>query len=170
MDFYEIIEKRRSVRSFRDDPIPDESLDKILNAGRLAPSTHNSQEYKFIVVQEKGKRKELAKAANQRFIAEAPIIIAGVSLNPQRIMNNDVPAYAMDLAIAIDHMTLAAVEERLETCWITAFSQDQVKRILDVPEEHKVAVLLPLGIAYDDPGVKSRKKLKQLVCYESFSK
>lgn len=169
-DIYEIIKTRRSVRSFRDKPVDEESLKRILEAGRLAPSAHNAQEYKFVVVQDIEKRKALAKAASeQRFIAEAPVIIVAVSLNPKHLMSSGVPAYAADLAIAIDHMTLAAVQEELGTCWIGAFNQDEVKRILNIPAQYKVAALLPLGTPYDEPGVKSRKSLKELVCYENFS-
>lgn len=169
MNINEIIEKRRSVRSYRDDPITDESLDKILEAARMAPSVHNSQEHKFIIVKEKAIIKKLSKVANQRYIAEAPIVIAAVSLNPEHILTNEVPAYAMNLAIALDHITLTAVEEDLGTCWISAFSQKEVKDILSIPDKYKVAALMTLGVPYDDPGVKSRKKLKELVCFDNFS-
>lgn len=170
MNIYEAIEKRRSVRAYQDEPVPEESLKKILEAGRLAPSAHNAQEYKFVVVKDAQKRKQLAKAASdQRFIAEAPVIIGAVSLNPEHLMSSGVPAYGVDLGIALDHMTLAAVEEGLGTCWIGAFSQDEVKKILKIPESYKVVALLPLGVPYDRPGVKSRKSLKELVCYEEFS-
>tara|TARA_Y100000310_G_scaffold332537_1_gene408311 strand:+ start:2085 stop:2597 length:513 start_codon:yes stop_codon:yes gene_type:complete len=169
MNIYEIIEKRRSVRSYREDEISEEDLDKILGAGRLAPSSHNAQEYKFVVVKNADTRKELSRAADQRFIAQAPVIIAAVSTNPEDIMSSDVPAYPVDLAIALDHMTLAAVEEDLGTCWIGAFDQEKVKQILGVPKQYKVMALLPIGVPYDDPGVKSRKDIKDLVCLEMFS-
>ena len=169
MNIYEIIEKRRSVRSFREDPIPKEILDKILEAGRLAPSAHNAQEYKFVIVENKQKRKQLARAASQRFIAEAPIIIVAVSLNPDHALSSGIPAFPMDLAIALDHMSLAAVEEDLGTCWIGAFSQEEVKDVLGIPKEYKVPALMPLGVPYDDPGVKSRKKIRELFCRDNFS-
>ena len=170
MDIYEAIKTRRSVRSYRDKEVDQATLDKILEAGRLAPSAHNSQDYKFVVVRDAGKRKALAKAASeQRFIAEAPLIIAAVSLKPESLMDCGVPAYAVDLAIAFDHITLAAAAEGLGTCWIGSFSQEEVKDILEVPEQYKVVALLSLGTPYDEPGVKSRKTLKDLVRYENFS-
>jgi nitroreductase len=170
MDVYEAIKMRRSVRAYRITPVSEESLRKILDAARMAPSLHNSQEYKFIVVKNSQKIEEISKAAfGQKFIAEAPMVIAGVSLNPSHIMENNVPAYAVDLAIALDHITLAAVEEGLGTCWITVFSQEEVKRILGVPDEYKIVALLTIGTPYDDPSIKSRKKLGQLVCYDNFS-
>lgn len=170
MDIYEVIEKRRSVRSYREDEVDDETLNKILNAGRMAPSAHNSQNYKFIVVKKKGVIKSLSKASSdQRFIAEAPIVIVAVSLETEDEAESNVPTYALDIAIAMDHITLAATEERLGTCWIGGFDQEKIKDILNIPEEYKVMTLTPLGSPYDDPQVKSRKDLKDLVCYEDFS-
>ena len=170
MNIYEIIEERRSVRDFRADEISEETLKKILGAARLAPSAHNAQEYKFVVVKDAKKKKALAKASSsQRFIATAPVIIVAVALNPEHAMSSGIPAYTIDLAIALDHITLAAVQEDLGTCWIGAFSQEDIKDILNIPKQYKVVALLPLGMPYDDPGVKSRKSLKDLVCYGSFS-
>ncbi|MDD2731948.1 MAG: nitroreductase family protein [Candidatus Pacebacteria bacterium] len=169
MDIYEAIEQRRSVRAFRQDPINDEILLKILEAVRLAPSAHNSQEYKFIVVKDSDKKKELAKASNQSFISEAPLVIVGVSLNPKHIMTSGVPAYAVDVAVAMDHLTLAASSEGLGTCWIGSFSQDEIRKILSIPVQYKVVALMPVGVPYDEPSVKSRKSLKDLICRENFS-
>jgi len=170
MTIYELIEKRRSVRNFRDDPIQEDALKRILGAGRLAPSAHNAQDYKFIIVKDAEKIKVLAKAAaGQKFVGEAPIIIVPVSLKPEYIMSCGVPAYAVDIAIAIDYMTLAAAEEGLGTCWIGAFNQEEVRKILKIPEKYKAVILLPLGVPDDEPAVKSRKKLWELICEEEFS-
>lgn len=170
MDIYELIEKRRSVRVFRDDPIPDDILERILNAGRMAPSAHNAQDYKFIVVKDPSIKKEISNACSgQKFVSEAPVIIAGVSTNPDYLLTSGVPSYGLDMAIALDHMTLAAVEENMGTCWIGSFSQEDIKNCLGVPDSCKVVAIIPLGVPYDDPGVKSRKSLKELVSYEKYS-
>lgn len=169
MKVSEAIKKRRSVRAYKPDPVPEESLNKVLEAGRLAPSAHNAQERKFIVVKSSQKRKELATAANyQNFLGEAPIVIVAVALNPEEIMGSGVPTYPIDLAIAVDHMTLQAHEEGLGTCWIGSFSQSEVKRILNIPEKYKVVTLFPLGFPADSPKTKTRKDLKEIICYESF--
>jgi len=121
------------------------------------------------VVRDVKKRKELAEAAlSQDFIAEAPVIIAAVGLDPEHIMRSGNPAYAIDLAIAIEHMALQATEEGLGTCWIGAFNQEAVKEILEIPEECRVVALLPLGFPADKPQPKSRKKLEEIVSYDSF--
>jgi len=170
MDVYTAIKTRRSVRAYKSKPVPEESLRRILEAARLAPSAANRQQWKFVVVQDPERRKQLSQAAHhQSFVGEAPVVIAAVSLDPERMMSCDVPAYAVDLAIAVDHITLAAVEEGLGTCWIGAFSQEKVRRILNIPSRYKVVALLPLGFPNDNPRGKLRKKLEEIVCYETFS-
>jgi len=169
MNVLEAIEKRRSVRSYQNRPIPEEKLKKILEAARLAPSARNAQSFKFIVVKDERLRKRLAQEATPyHFIGEAPVIIVAVSLKPDYIMRSEVPAYAVDIGIAFDHMTLAAVEEGLGTCWIGGFYQNPVKQILNIPEKYKVAGLLPIGYPADTPGKKSRKSLEEMVCYDTF--
>jgi len=170
MDVMEAIEKRRSVRAYQQKPVEEEKLKKILEAARLAPSAKNSQAYKFVVVKDEKLRKKLMEAAaNQRFVGEAPIVIVAVALNPEYVMTCGVPAYAVDVGIALEHMALVAAEEGLGTCWVGKFYQDQVKSILNIPEKYKAVALLPLGYPADTPGRKYRKTLEELVCYDTFS-
>ncbi len=168
MDVHQAIKIRRSVRNYKAEPVPEEKLKKVLEAARLAPSAHNEQEWKFVVVKNSQKRKQIAEAAGQSFIAEAPLIITAVGLEPEEVLSSGIPNYAVDLAIAIDHMTLAAVEEGLGTCWIGAFSQEKVKEALKIPEKCKTVVLLTLGFPTDKPGLKSRKNLEEIICYENY--
>ncbi len=166
----EAIKERRSVRKYKDLLVHDSKLRRVLNAARLAPSAGNQQPWKFVVVRDQKRRKALAQAASgQAFVGEAPVVIVAVGLDPGRVMACGVPNYAVDLAIAVDHMTLAATEEGLGTCWIGAFSQDEVKNIAGIPEKHKVVALLPLGYPADAPRPKIRKSLEETVCYETFS-
>jgi len=170
MNVYEAIKTRRSVRAYQDKPVPQEVLNRILETARLAPSAGNQQARKFVVVTDKKLREKLAEAAhNQSFIARAPVVIAAVGLNPQKMMSCGIPADPVDVAIAVDHMTLAAVEEGLGTCWIGAFSQEKVCDLLNIPSSYKVIELLTLGYPADTPGQKSRKSLEEIVCYQQFS-
>ncbi|MDI6839566.1 MAG: nitroreductase family protein [bacterium] len=171
MDVSDAIKERRSVRAYKDKEIPDDSLNKILEAARLAPSASNRQQWKFIVIRDTVRRKAIARAAaNQEFVGEAPVVIAAVSLDPVHVMRCGVPEYAVDLAIAVDHMTLQAVELGLGSCWICAFAQEEVKRILNIPAKYKVVALLPIGYPSDAPGPKIRKSIEEIVCYEAFPK
>jgi len=168
MEVFEAIKKRYSVRSYLAKSVPEEKLNEILEAARLAPSAHNSQDWKFIVVKDVKKREEVADAAGQSFLAEAPIIIAAVGLDPEHILSSGVPAYAVDLAIAMEHVALEAAEEGLGTCWIGAFDQEEVKKVLNIPEGCKVVALMPLGYPADKPGPKIRKKLNEIISEDSF--
>lgn len=168
MNVAEAIKNRYSCRSYKADPVPEEKLKKILEAARLAPSAHNEQEWRFIVVKDTEKRKEVAEAAGQSFIVEAPIIIVAVATSPERLMSSGSPAYAIDLAIAVEHVALQATEEGLGTCWIGAFSQEEVKKVLKIPKEYKVVVLMPLGYPAEQGRPKSRKSLDEIVSYDNF--
>ena len=170
MEFKEVIQKRRSTRNFLDRSIPDDKLHAVLEAARIAPSAAHRQPWKFIVVKNADKRKAIAQAANnQAFVGQAPIIIAAVALTPDRIMTCDVPSYAVDLAIAMEQGVLAAVDEGLGTCWIGAFSQEQVRKIMDIPENYKVVTVMPIGYPAEEPASKPRKSLEEIVCYDKFS-
>jgi len=168
MDIYEAIRERRSVRSYRDQAVEEDKLRRILEAGRMAPSGSNRQAWKFIVARDAELRSAIATAAEQPFLAEAPVIIAVVSTDPQRVMYCGIPAGPVDCAIAIDHMTLAAVAEGLGTCWIGHFDQDACCQLLGVPPTAEIIELLALGYAADSPRPKARKPLEEIVCYETF--
>ena len=170
MDLYEAIEKRFSVRSYQDKPIEDDKLRRVLDAGRIAPSARNRQQWKFIVVRDPAQRAKVAEAAEQPFVGEAPVVIAVVGMAPDEKMFCDIPTDPVDCAIAIDHMTLAAVAEGLGTCWIGHFRQDKCREVLSVPDGMKIVELLPLGYpAVEQKTDKPRKALEEVVCYDRFS-
>ncbi|MDD5626501.1 MAG: nitroreductase family protein [Patescibacteria group bacterium] len=169
MDVTQAIRERRSIRRYKADPVPEEKLNKILEAARLAPSAHNAQDWKFIVVRNTEIRKKISIVANQSFIAEAPVVIAAVALNPKSLMSCEVPAYAVDLAIAVEHMALQATAEGLGACWIGSFDQKKVEAILKVPEKYKIVALLPIGVPDETPAAKPRKNITEIVCWEKFS-
>jgi nitroreductase len=148
MDVLEAIKTRRSVRAYSSREITSESLERCRQALRFAPSACNYQPWRFIFVTDAGLRKELARASyEQTWIAEAPVVVVACALPHQAFtqMGGHGNSAEIDVAIALDHLTLVAVAEGLGTCWIGAFSEPTVKRLLDVPEEAKVVALTPLG-------------------------
>jgi len=170
MNVYEAIEKRRSIRAYQDRPVEQEKLDRILEAARLAPSASNRQEWRFVVVRDPETRNRLMKAAsNQPFVAQAPVVIACCAQTDSHVMRCGQLCYPIDVAIAIDHITLAAVEEGLGTCWIGAFSEAEAKEILGIPEHIRVVELLTLGYPAEQPGPRRRKPLEEIVCYERWT-
>jgi nitroreductase len=169
MEFTDVVAKRQSIREYLDTPVPQEKLTRVLEAARLAPSGGNRQQWKFVVVKDAQKRRRLMEAANQQaMVGQAPVVIATVALDPVRIMLCEVPSYAVDLAIATEHMVLAATNEGLATCWIGAFHQEEARKALGVPSQYKVVSLFPIGYAKNKAQHSARKALSEIVCYESF--
>lgn len=164
------IQKRYSVRSYLAQPVEKDKLLTVLEAARLAPSAKNFQEWRFVVAQDQATRQKLMVAANnQAFVGEAPVVIAGCAAQADYIMRCGQLAYPIDLAIAIDHMTLQAVEEGLGTCWVGSFYEEQVKAILGIPKEIRVVELLTLG--YPKSRVyktKERLPLNKIACFDKW--
>lgn len=169
MDVMEAIRSRRSVRSYADHAVAQDDLQQVLEAGRLAPSASNRQEWKFVVVRDAALREQLAEAARgQRFVAEAPVVIAACAVEHDHVMSCGHPSFLVDVAIAIDHMTLAARALGLGTCWIGAFDQDKVRQVLGIPADVEVVELLPLGYPTEWPDAKPRKDLQEIVSYDGW--
>ena len=169
MDLYEAIDKRYSVRNYQDCGIEDDKLGRVLDAGRVAPSAKNRQNWKFVVVKDPSTKSSLVEACEQPWMSSVPVIVAVVGTSG-RNMFCGVPADPVDCAIAIDHMTLAAVAEGLGTCWIGHFKQDECKALLNVPEEYTIIEMMTLGYPGEDDGSRrSRKAVDDVICYEKFS-
>jgi nitroreductase len=158
MNVIDAIQTRKSVRQFLSKPVEDDKLQLILSAARLAPSASNRQEWRFVVVRDPETRQRLADAARgQQFVGEAPVVIVACAATDDHIMPCGLPCFSLDVAIALDHITLAAVEQGLGTCWIGAFHQDQVKQILGIPDEIRVVELMPLGYPADPTPIEKRR-------------
>ncbi len=172
MDVLEAIQKRVSVRAYQDKPVPEEKLRRILEAARLAPSARNSQDYQLIVVKDGKIKKEMADIhISNSFIDTAPVVIVAVALKPEYVMSGGTPAYPVDSAIAIDHITLVAVKEGLGSCWIGGFNQDRIKELLAIPDKYRVALLLSLGYPAESSDRKprnTRKPLREITSYDRF--
>lgn len=165
MDFTTVLKTRRSVRSYKPDPIPEDVLSRVLGGARVAPSANNVQPWHFVVVKDEAKRRKLA--AGQSFVGEAPVVIVccGKRYTDRYSWIRD-NMYLVDCTIAIDHLTLAARNEGLGTCWIGAFDHEEVKRAVDVPDGYDVIMLIPVGYpasesAFREPG--SRQALESIV-------
>jgi nitroreductase len=169
MDVLKAIRLRRSIRAYDSREVEEDKLLRVLEAGRFSPSASNRQERRFIVIKDAKTRKLLSDAAkNQRFVAEAPVVIAACAVDTEYIMLCGQLSYPIDTAIAVDHMTLQAVEEGLGTCWIGAFDEKKVKEILNVPDDVRVVALLPLGYPLSIPEPTSRKSLAEIVRWEKW--
>jgi len=168
MDVYEAIAHRKSVRAFKSKELPEEMISRLLEAARLAPSASNRQEWRFIVVRDPAMRRQLSVAAmGQKFVGEAPVVLACCAETDNHLMACGQLCYPIDVAIAIDHITLCATADGLGTCWIGAFDEAQVKALLGIPPHLRVVGLLPIGYPKNPSRVKkNRLPLKKIVKYE----
>ncbi len=174
MDFYQVIKTRRSVRSYKPDPIPEEVLMRVLNSARIAPSGNNRQPWKFIIIKDEERKKKMIELCKgQKFVAEAPVLIVACGRNIHYNRGEWMGDYSMivDVAIAVDHLTLSARAEGLGTCWIGSFDNEGIKKFLGIPKDVNVVALTPLGYP-KDPSIfketENRKKLEEIICYEKW--
>ncbi|MEW6250318.1 MAG: nitroreductase family protein [Planctomycetota bacterium] len=147
-DVFTAILNRRSVRSYAARPIPGPALARLLQAVRAAPSACNLQPWHFVLITAPDLRRRVAAACNdQHWLAGAPLIVAGCALPQQAYqhMGGLGNSAALDVAIALDHLTLAAVAEGLGTCWIGAFDEDRVRKLLEIPARMRIVALTPVG-------------------------
>lgn len=169
MDVMQAIRARRSIRKYQNRPVESEKLQQLLEAARLAPSASNRQNWKFVVITDGATRQKLVKACyDQTFIAQAPVVIVACATDAQRIMRSGLQAAAVDPTIAVDHMTLAAVELGLGSCWIGAFDPKQVGEIINLPEGVIAAHVLPVGYPAEEPAPRPRKSVEEVICRETF--
>ncbi len=164
MDLYEVIRARRSIRAFKSKTIEEDKLQRILNAANLAPSAANKQPIQLIVVKDDKTKLKLKNAYSQDWFYTAPIIICACALSDSAWKRTDGKAYVdVDVAIAMDHLILAASAEGLGTCWIAAFKPDVVKKVLNIPDNIEPVILTPLGYPEVIPGPTYRKPLNEIV-------
>jgi nitroreductase len=168
MSMMEAIRTRKSIRAYADKAVEEEKLNIILEAGRLAPYASNRQEWRFVIVRGLETREKLAEAASgQAFVGKAPIVIVACADTDGHVMKCGQLCYPIDVAIALDHMTLAAVELGLGTCWIGMFEEKRVRKILDIPEKIRVVGLMPLGYPVNSSAIeKKRLPLDRILKYE----
>jgi nitroreductase len=167
MEVFEAILKRRSVRDFEKREIPKEKIEKLKTALIWAPSAGNLQARKFYFVFNEQIKKKLAKAAlNQNFIAKAPLVIVGccdlekISWYGERGKN----LYTIcDVSAAIENLMLVATSEGLGTCWVGAFDEKEVSKILNLPKNERPIAIVPVGFPKEVPSPPERELKENLI-------
>jgi nitroreductase len=195
----EAIEKRRSIRKYKPDSIPDEHIRELLNSARLAPSGCNAQPWRFKIVKEADVKAKLAEAAyDQSFIAQAPVVIVccadiqgyldgtisgvqdlgkigaiedrivtilqGKAKNLKTIDRNELgPRIAANVAIAIEHIVLRALDFGLGSCWVRLIDEQKVKELFGWSDNIYVVALLPIGYPAELPKARKRLELDEIL-------
>ena len=157
--------KRRSVRKYKPDPIPDEDLHMILEAARRAPTGGNRQRWQMVVVTDPDLRRKTAEACNgQMWMAEAPVILCMLG-TPE---GDSAEGNKRNGVIVLDHAILAATSLGYGTCWIGAYDADKVKAVLGVPADYDVVYLTPVGVPAQEPAFRGRKPRAELFMADQF--
>ncbi|MEA2095990.1 MAG: nitroreductase family protein [Candidatus Cloacimonadota bacterium] len=163
------IKERYSVRKFQNKPIEQEKLDILLKAAQLAPSASNKQTWKFVVIRDLDKRKQLTEICRgQKFVSEAPITIVICNTNLDYVMTCGMNAPVIDGTIAAEHIVLQAVELGLGTCWIGAFYHDEMAKLINLPKDYKIVALLPVGYPAIEKGKRDLKSIEEVSVWDSF--
>jgi nitroreductase len=193
------IEKRRSIRKYKPDSIPDEHIRELLNSARLAPSGSNAQPWRFKIVKEADVKAKLAEAAyDQSFIAQAPVVIVccadiqgyldgtisgaqdlgkigaiedrivtilqGKAENLKTIDRNELgPRISANVAIAIEHIALRALDFGLGSCWVRLIDEQKVKELFRWSDNIYVVALLPIGYPAESPKARKRLELDEIL-------
>ncbi|NMC13172.1 MAG: nitroreductase [Chloroflexi bacterium] len=167
MDFSELISKRYSVRSYLPKAVEDEKLTQVLESMRLAPTAKNLQPFRIIIIHTAGKEEQLKKIYRPDWFVSAPLVICVCAVIDEAWVRRDGKCYVdVDVAIAVDHMTLMAANLGLGTCWIANFDLEAAREFLGTPESVIPLIFSPLGYPADEPKPKQRKPLSDLVRYE----
>ncbi len=167
MQFHELITARYSVRSYKTEPVEENKLQMVLEAARMAPTAGNRQPFQLVVVHTDGRKADLRRIYHREWFVEAPLVICACGIPSQAGIRRNGKSYMdIDVAIAMDHLILAAADLGLGTCWIGAFDPVAAREVLSLPEGIEPIAFTPLGYPADRLGPKRRKPLEELVRYE----
>ena len=176
MDLFEAIRSYRPCTQYNSRPVPPEKLKNVLSAARLAPSQHNLQPWRFVVVQDDERKRLLAQASNRgRLIAEAPAVIVAFAVEEDIpvTVGGYISAYPLDVAVAINNLQLAATAEGLGTNWIIEFQEAKVRSVLHVPEGIHPIAIIPIGYPAENNGSserlsEGRKSPDEIIAYDEY--
>jgi nitroreductase len=173
MEFEDLVRKRCMVRAFRPDPVPDDLIEKLLSSAVRAPSAGNLQAWEFVVVREPETKRRLAEAAvGQMFVAEAPVVIVtcrNMERNAEKYGGRGRDFYNfIDASFASLMILLAAQNEGLGACFVGAYRDDEISRILGLPEHARPVGIMPIGWPAEAPTMTERMAPAEVVHYERF--
>ena len=179
MKFLELVQSRQSDRAYLDKPVEIEKIDRILEAARLAPSACNAQPWKFVVVTDPEKRVQIADATASKMLAmnhftkQAPVQLVLVEENANftssvggMLTNKHYPH--IDLGIVASHICLAAADEGLGSCMIGWCDEKKVRKVLDIPRNKRVMLVILLGYSAQKLREKKRKSKEEIVSWDKY--
>ena len=168
MKVLDVIRKRYSCRAYQEKSIEQDKLDIILEAARLAPSAKNTQDWRFVVVTDRDMKSQVAGTTNRPEVFEKAGAIITACSNSDDVMRCGQAIGPIDVAIALEHISLQAADLGLGTCWIGSFDADKVRQILAIPDDLIIVELMALGYPAGSKPEPKREPIEKIVCYDTW--
>lgn len=170
MSFFELARCRYSVREYRQEAVAEEKIKRILETVNLAPSAVNYQPWHLIVISEEELKAGLYEAYPRAWFKQAPVVIVACGDHSRSWKRRDGKDHCdLDVAIAVDHLTLAAAALGLGTCWVCAFDAAKVHSFLKLPAHLEAVALIPLGYPKSqEPPQKERRDLSEMISWNGY--
>lgn len=173
MDIFQVFSDRRSIRKYKDTPVEQEKIEQILDAARLAPSWKNTQCWRFLVLTDAAKREALLSVFSddnpgRKAFMQAPVAIVVCGDPDESDVSHGIEYYIADVAIAFEHLCLAAHALGLGTCWMGLFDETELKKKLNIPKNMRVVGITPLGYPDQEPKPRPRKELPEIAFFDEW--
>ena len=165
MNCVEKIYTRRSIRKYKDESVPEDVVNSILEAGRLSPSAVNRQPWHFVVVRDQKIKEAIYHERYSRFIKEADFTVVGLYLPSEALTEK---LSLIDVTIALQSMVTAAWLQNIGSCWIGGFNEEKLKKTLNLPEEAKIVCLVSLGVPDEQPAQRPKKAMSEIIHYDTW--
>ena len=164
MNFLDLVKQRYSCRSYQNKSVEQEKLDYVMDCARLAPSAVNKQPWLFRIVSDDASKAKLQECYDRDWFKTAPMYIICSILHDEEWIRYDGKHHGnIDIAVAVEHLCLAATEQGLATCWVCNFNVEKCKKNFDIPADEDPTVIIPIGYAADQPTEKKRKPISEII-------
>lgn len=164
MNFLDLVKQRYSCRSYQAKSVEQEKVDYVMECVRFAPSAVNKQPWRFHVISSDSDKEKLRQCYNREWFTTAPMYVIASILHDEEWVRSDGKHHGdIDIAIAVEHLCLAATEQGLATCWVCNFDADLCRQLFSLAANEEPAVLIPLGYAADAPKDKVRKTTEEII-------
>ena len=165
MNCVEKMYTRRSIRKYKDEPVPEDVINSILEAGRLSPSAVNRQPWHFVVVKDQKIKEEIYHERYSPFIKTADFTVVGLYLPSEALTEK---LSLIDVTIALQSMVTAAWMHDIGSCWIGGFNEEKIKKTLNLPEEAKIVCLVSFGVPDEEPAQRPKKTMNEIIHYNTW--
>jgi nitroreductase len=163
MNCLEKVLNRRSVRRFKNEPVSEQVMNNILEAGRLAPSATNQQPWHFVVARDYNEKEACSFGGFNRFTIDAAFVVVGVYRQSEAVIER---LSLMDVTIALQNMVIAAWVQGVGSCWMGAFDEGILRATLNLPADARIVGGIAFGIPDESPNQPTKKMLSEIVHYD----